>query len=134
MLDVKGVGIAWPNRGKLQEARFHLQKIKEDTGVGSADFIQRIADYGVQTFFDSHDPVIIEEPVTPEASETASKEDIDRFVEIFRRISEEAYTDPEIVKTAPHRCTVHKSNLKPLLDPKLTFVTWRAYKKHKRNN
>jgi glycine dehydrogenase subunit 2 len=130
MLAVKGVDIAWPNRGKLQEARFHLQKIKEDTGVGSADFIQRIADYGVQTFFDSHDPIIISEPVTPEASETASREDLDRFAEIFRRISEEAYTDPEIVKTAPHRSTVHKSNLESLMKPQTTFTTWRAYQKY----
>lgn len=129
MLEVRGVGIAWPNRGKLQEARFHLQKMKEDTGIGTAEVNLRIADYGIQTYFESHEPVIVAEPVTPEASEGASKEDLDRFVEAFRRISEEAYTNPEIVRTAPHRCAVHQTNMESLLDPKKTIVTWRAYKK-----
>lgn len=129
MLEVRGVDIAWPNRRKLQEARFHLQKMKEETGIGSAEVNLRIADFGVQTYFESHEPVIIPEPVTPEASEGASKEDLDRFVEAFRQISEEAYTNPEIVRTAPHRCAIHQTNIEPLLDPKKTMVTWRAYKK-----
>lgn len=129
MLEVRGVGIAWPERGKLQEARFHLQKMKEETGIGTAEVNLRIADYGIQTYFESHEPIIVEEPVTPEASESASKEDLDRFVEAFHRISEEAYTNPEIVRTAPHRCAVHQTNMEPLLDPKKTIVTWRAYQK-----
>jgi glycine dehydrogenase subunit 2 len=83
----------------------------------------------LQTFFESHEPVIIPEPVTPEASEAASKEDIDRFVEAFHQISEEAYSNPEIIRTAPHHCTIHQTNLEPLLDSKKTKVTWRAYKK-----
>ncbi|MCJ7622549.1 MAG: aminomethyl-transferring glycine dehydrogenase subunit GcvPB [Anaerolineaceae bacterium] len=129
MIEVRGVDIAWPNRGKLQEARFHLQKLKEETGIGTAEVNLRIADFGIQTYFESHEPVIVAEPVTPEASEGASKEDIDRFVEAFHRISEEAYTNPEIVRTAPHRCAIHQTNLEPLLEPKKTIVTWRAYKK-----
>jgi glycine dehydrogenase subunit 2 len=129
MLEVRGVDIAWPNRGKLQEARFHLQKLKDETGIGAAEVNQRIADYGVQTYFESHEPVIIPEPVTPEASEGASREDIDRFVEAFHRISEEAYTNPEIVRTAPHRCAIHQTNPEPIHNPEKTIVTWRAYKK-----
>ncbi|MFC2028815.1 aminomethyl-transferring glycine dehydrogenase subunit GcvPB [Chloroflexota bacterium] len=129
MLEVRGVEIAWPNRGKLQEARFHLQKMKEETGIGSAEVNLRIADFGVQTYFESHEPVIIPEPVTPEASEGASKEDLDRFVEAFHQISDEAYTNPEIIRTAPHRCATHQTNLEALLNSKKTLVTWRAYKK-----
>lgn len=129
MLEVRGVDIAWPNRRKLQEARFHLQKMKKETGIGSAEVNLRIADFGIQTFFESHEPVIIPEPVTPEASEAASKEDLDRFVEAFHQISKEAYSNPEIIKTSPHHCTIHQTNLDPLLDYKRTRVTWRAYKK-----
>lgn len=129
LLEVRGMDIAWPHRRKLQEARFHLQKMKEETGIGAAEVNLRIADYGVQTFFESHEPVIIEDAVTPEASESASKEDLDRFAEAFHCISEEAYSNPEIIRTAPHRCTVHQSNPEPLLNPKKTIVTWRAYQK-----
>ena len=103
--------------------------MKEETGIGTAEVNLRIADFGVQTYFESHEPVIIPEPVTPEASEGTSKEDLDRFVEAFRRISEEAYTNPEIIRTAPHRCAIHQTNVEPLLNPKKTIVTWRSYLK-----
>ncbi len=127
LLEVRGVDIAWPERGKLQEARFHLQQLKEDTGVGAAEVNLRVGDYGIQSFFESHEPIIIPEAVTPEPSETVTKEDLDRFVEVFRRISEEAYTDPDIVLTAPHRSAIHKTNAESLDDPKEAVVTWRAH-------
>jgi len=131
LLEIPGVEIAWPNRRKLQEARFTLKKLKEDTGIGSADFNERIIDYGIQSYFESHEPMIIPEPVTPEPGESVTKEDIDRFVEVFRQVSKEAYTNPEIVKTAPHRCSIHKIDPEPLENPKKWAMTWRVYlKKH----
>jgi glycine dehydrogenase subunit 2 len=131
LLEVPGLGIAWPNRRKLQEARFHLQKLKEDTGIGSTEFNERIIDYGIESYFQSHEPMIVPEPITPEASETATKEDIDRFVEVFHRVSEEAYTNPEIIRTAPHRCSFHRIDLEPTDDSRKWAMTWRAYlRKH----
>jgi glycine dehydrogenase subunit 2 len=127
LLEIRGIDVAWPSRGKLQEARFTLERLKEDTGVGTSEFNNRVIDYGIQGYFESHEPVIIPEPVTPEASDTVSKEDLDRFIEIFRRVSEEAYANPEIVTTAPHRCAVHQTNPGPLVDPSKSVVTWRAH-------
>jgi glycine dehydrogenase subunit 2 len=129
LLEIPGIEIAWPNRQKLQEARFTLEKLMEETGVGTSDFNLRVTDYGIQSYFESHEPVIIPEPVTPEPSETVSREDLDRFIEVFRRVSEEAYTNPEIVKTAPHRSTIHRTDVNPLHDPEKTITTWRAYRK-----
>jgi glycine dehydrogenase subunit 2 len=129
LLEIRGIDVAWPSRGKLQEARFTLERLKEDTGVGTSEFNMRVVDYGVQSYFDSHEPVIIPEPVTPEASDTVSREDLDRFIEVLRRVSEEAYTNPEIVTTAPHRCAVHKTDPGPLHDPSKSVVTWRAHLK-----
>jgi glycine dehydrogenase subunit 2 len=129
MLAVPGVGIAWPNRRKLQEARFHLQKLKADTGIGSVAVNQRLADFGVQTYFESHEPMIVAEPVTPEASDTVSREDLDRFTEAFALISKEAYTNPDIIRTAPHRCTVHQSRHEALEEYAKTIPTWRQYLK-----
>lgn len=131
LLEIRGIDVAWSNRGKLQEARFHLQKMREDTGVGAAEVNHRIGDYGVQTYFESHEPIIVEDAVTPEPSESNSKADLDRYIEVFRRISEEAYTNPEIIETAPHRCAIHRTIEEPLHDPNKTIVTWRAYKKQK---
>lgn len=132
LLEVRGVEVSWPHRRKLQEARFSLQRLREETGIGSADFKQRIADYGVQTCFESHEPRIIPEPITPEPTESASREDIERFVEVFRRVSDEAYADPDIIRTAPHRCAVHRINPEPLSDPSRPVVTWRAYQKQRK--
>jgi glycine dehydrogenase subunit 2 len=129
LLAIRGLGIAWPNRCKLQEARFHLQKLRADTGVSTTDFNNRIADYGVQTYFESHEPMIIADPVTPEASETVSREDLERFAEIFQRVSDEAYTNPEIVKTAPHRCTVRQPRIEFMTNPEKVVTSWRVYKK-----
>jgi glycine dehydrogenase subunit 2 len=130
MLEVRGVGVAWPHRAKLQETRFTLQKMMEETGIGSVEVDRRIADFGVQTFFRSHEPMIIPEPVTLECGDSASREDLDLFVEAFRRVSEEAYRDPEIVRRAPHRCAVHQIDPGPLQEARCVIGTWRRGRKN----
>jgi glycine dehydrogenase subunit 2 len=37
-----------------------------------------------------------------EPTENESKETLDGFIEVMRKIAEEAKTDPEMVKSAPH--------------------------------
>ena len=107
--------------------------MKEDTGVGTDDVNRRIIDFGVQKAFTSHHPWIIPEPFTPEPPETTSKEDLDRFIEIVHQVSREAYADPEIVKMAPHNCSISKIDSSPSTDPKKWAMTWRAYlKKNKK--
>ena len=128
LLEVRGLDISWPNRRKLQEARFSLAKLHDETGVGTLDFNYRLADFGVQTYFESHVPRIVPEPVTPEPTESISKEDVDQFVAAFHHISAEAYSNPEIVLTAPHRSIVHRE----IHDyENLTQVpfTWRVWKR-----
>jgi glycine dehydrogenase subunit 2 len=128
LLEVRGVDISFPNRRKLQEARFTLKKLFDETGVSTTDVNYRLADFGVAAYFESHMPRIIDEPMTPEPTEGQSREDLDRFINAFHQISEEAYTTPEIVNTAPHRCIIRRE----IHDYKsLTEVpfTWRAWKK-----
>ena len=106
--------------------------MKEDTGIGIDEVNRRIVDYGIQRCFTSHEPWIIPEPFTPEPTESNSKEDIDKFVEVFQRISDEAYSNPEILKNAPHNCSIAKVDSTPSRDPKKWALTWRAYlKKHR---
>ncbi len=134
LMEVRGVSLPWGKRHpfRMQEARLSLEKLKEDTGIGIEDVNRRIVDFGVQRCFTSHEPWIIPEPFTPEPPETTPKEDIDRFAEIFHQISHEAYTNPEIVKTAPHNCAISKIDATPSSNPKKWAMTWRAYlKKHK---
>ena len=48
-----------------------------------------------------------------------------------RSVADEAYSDPEWVRTAPHASTIHRIDQAALDDPAAWAVTWRAYlRKH----
>jgi glycine dehydrogenase subunit 2 len=114
---------------RLELTRLSWKKLKEDTGCGAEDVQRRMIDYGLQVYFMSHHPWVVPEPFTPEPCESYSKEDCDYFAEVLRQISKEAYATPEIVKTAPHRATIHRPNTEALHDPERWAMTWRAHMK-----
>ena len=115
---------------RMEQARLSWEQLTKDTGVTTDDICRRIVDYGFQDYFASHHPRVIPEPFTPEPVETYSKDDIDEFVEAFRAIAKEAYTNPELVKSAPHNaalgCQIDESYL---TEWEKFATTWRAYKK-----
>ena len=133
LLKIRGVSLPWSESHprRLQEARFSLQKMKEETGIGVDGLNRRIVDFGIQRCFPAHEPPIVPEPFTPEPPESNSKEDIDKFAWAIQRISDEAYSNPQIVQEAPHNCAIAKVDYSPSKDPKKWALTWRAYlKKH----
>jgi len=132
MLTVPGVAMAYPKQGiRLDQARFSLQKLKEETGIGTDDVAHRMVDFGVQEYFKSHHPWIVPEPFLPEPCETYSKEDIDYWVAVVRRVCEEAHESPEIARTAPHNQSIARIDEETLNDPDKWAMTWRAYiRKH----
>ena len=92
---------------------------------------RRTADFGVASYFPSHEPWIVAEPMTLEPSESYSRADLDRYAEIIGEISREAYEEPETVIASPHRSTIHKMDPAPHDDPERWALTWRAYvRKH----
>lgn len=135
LLEVKGVSLPWGETQpiRLQEARFSLEQMKKDTGVGIDDINRRIVDYGVQRCFTSHEPWFIPEPFTPEPAESITKEDLDKFAEVFNRLSNEAYTTPEIFKHAPYNCTIGRIDSTYSKDPKKWAMTWRAHLRKSRS-
>jgi glycine dehydrogenase subunit 2 len=134
MIKVKGVTLPWSKAHpyRMQEGRFSLEKMEQETGIGIADLNRRIVDFGVQRCFTAHEPWTFPEPFTPEPPESITRETLDRFAEIFHRISEEAYNTPEVVKTAPHNCSVSRIDSSPSTDSSKWATTWRAYiRKHR---
>jgi len=129
LLSVKGVSLPYyeSHPFRMQEARFSLEKMQNDTGVGIEDLNRRIVDFGVQKCFTAHEPWIIPQPFTPEPTETTPIEDLDRFAEILHKISKEVYENPETVKSAPHSCSISKIDLVPSTDPTKWATTWKAY-------
>ncbi len=69
--------------------------------VTTLDMAKRLMDFGFHPptiYF----PLVVNGAIMVEPTETESKEEIDRFIEACRAISEEARTDPERVQEAPH--------------------------------
>lgn len=128
MAEVPGVTKPYGGR-RLDQARWSLEKLKKDTGCGVGDVNRRVVDYGVQSYFTSHHPWIVPEPFTPEPCETYSKADIDYWVAVLKRVCEEAYEDPEILKRAPHNSSIHAVDTAPLDDPERWAMSWRAYRR-----
>jgi len=113
--------------------RWGLGKLKDDTGIGTVEVANRMADYGIDPWWMSHEPWVVPEPFTPEAGEMYSKEDIDSWIAVIARIVREAYETPELVKTAPHRQAIGKIKGEVLDEPARWAMTWRAFlRKHRR--
>ncbi len=130
--EAKGISAPWSDgEFRMEQVRFSFEKLKEDTGVGTADLNRRVVDYGLQTYYESHPPLLIKEPFTPEPNETYSKKEIDEFADIFIKMTEEAYENPELVISAPHNSTISKVDFDPNLKPEDLIVTWRVYKEKK---
>jgi len=133
ILKIRGTTLPWgesyPRR--MQEARYSLQKMKEETGIGIDALNRRIVDLGVQRCFTAHEPPLVPEPLTPEPVESNSKEEIDQFVDAIQRISDEAYANPKFVDEAPHNASISRIDASPATDPQKWAMTWRAYiRKH----
>jgi glycine dehydrogenase subunit 2 len=133
LLNIKGVTLPWYDKHpyRMQEARFSLERLYEETGIGIEAFNRRVVDYGIQRLFTSHEPWVFPEPFTPEPPESTSIEELDRFAEVIAQVAHEAYSNPEVFKTAPHNCSISRVNNAPAMDPNKWAMTWRAYiKKH----
>jgi glycine dehydrogenase subunit 2 len=78
---------------------------QKNLGVRTLDMAKRLLDYGVHAptvYF----PLIVSEALMIEPTETESRASLDAFADSLVRIAEEAETDPELVRTAPHTTPV----------------------------
>ncbi len=129
---VPGVDVSFAQSNsarRLEQIRYSLARLQEETGVGTIDVARRTADFGVASYFPSHEPWLVAEPMTLEPSESYSRADLDEYAAIIAEVAREAYQTPEIVASAPHRSTVHKLDLEPHDDPERWALTWRSYRR-----
>ncbi len=117
-----------PEKQRIEQVRYTLKKLFDDTGISSADIQRRMMDFGTH-YWMSHHPFHIPEPMTLEPTETPSKDDLDEYIAIIKHIIKEAYETPEIFKGAPHRSVCHRVDESGMDDPAQWAITWRAYKK-----
>ena len=81
-------------------------------------------DFGVQSYFTSHHPWLVPEPFSLEPAESYSLEDLEEYAGVLEHISAEAYDDPDVIRTAPHRSTTSPIKAASYTHP---FMTWQAY-------
>ncbi len=80
-------------------------KQKKESGVRTLDMAKRLLDYGYHAptvYF----PLIVEEAIMIEPTETESKETLDSFIGAMREIAKEAKENPENLHSAPHNTPV----------------------------
>ncbi len=80
-------------------------KYQKASGVHTLDIAKRLLDYGYHPptiYF----PLIVEEAMMLEPTETESKETLDTFVETMLKIADEVEQNAELVKSAPHNTVV----------------------------
>ena len=71
-------------------------------GVRALDVAKRLMDYGFHpptNYF----PLIVHEALMIEPTETESVQTLDAFAEAMQKIAQEARTDPDLLRTAPHK-------------------------------
>ena len=117
-----------PGKHRIEQVRYSWDDLHRETGVTTEDLGLRAADYGLH-YWTSHHPFVVPQPLTIEPTESYSRADLDEYVDVLEHVAQEAYTDPERVKTAPHNSTVHRGDPEPFDDPSRWAMTWRAYKR-----
>jgi glycine cleavage system P protein (glycine dehydrogenase) subunit 2 len=115
---------------RIEQVRYSIEKLVTDTGISVEDFIARMADFGMH-LWTSHHPYIVPDPCTIEPTESYAKAELDEYIAVLQKISDEAYETPDIVKTAPHNSVIGRPGHSTLDDPKKWAITWRAYQKKK---
>lgn len=123
-----GVAASYALEGRLtiEQVRYSWQNLTEETGITSAELGSRMADYGFH-FWTSHHPYIVPEPATIEPTESYSKAELDEYVNALMLVAHEARTNPELVRTAPHRSSSRQVLEQAMSDPHTWATSWRAY-------
>jgi glycine dehydrogenase subunit 2 len=81
--------------------------MKRELKIRTLDLAKRLLDHGVHpptVYF----PLLVEEALLIEPTETETKETLDRFAAVIAEILREAREDPEVARTAPHTTPVRR--------------------------
>ena len=81
--------------------------LQKKNGVNTMDIAKRLIDYGFHPYTTAF-PLIVPGALMIEPTESESRRECDLFIDAMRSIAEEAATNPELVKAAPHTTRVRR--------------------------
>ncbi|HYG71136.1 MAG TPA: aminomethyl-transferring glycine dehydrogenase subunit GcvPB, partial [Actinomycetota bacterium] len=89
-----------PDGRPMHEFVATARPLKERTGIRAMDVAKRVIDLGYHpstVYF----PLVVEEALMVEPTETETRESLDAFAEALRTVSREAHEDPDLLQEAP---------------------------------
>lgn len=94
---------------------------KDASHITTLEVAKRLLDYGFHAptiYF----PLLFHEAMMIEPTETESKETLDAFIEVMKKIAHEAHDNPALLREAPHHTPVRRlDDVKAVKDAKFTF-------------
>ena len=122
--EVRGLDLPFPHKVRKHEFVLSAAKMAKETGVTAAHLSKRLLDFGIHAptvYF----PLIVEEAMMIEPTETVSKQELDEFIGALSKVSAEAYTNPDIVRDSPKSTTVTRIDEARASHPKTMRLTWK---------
>jgi len=120
---VKGFSLPYAE-GVPRKHEFVLSasRLAKETGVTALQVGKRLLDFGIHpptVYF----PLIVEEAMMAEPTETVSRLELDEMVTAFEKISNEAYSNSDQPKTSPHAASVTRIDEAKANRPKTMELT-----------
>ncbi len=104
----------------MHEFVLTLKKAKEK-GIHAGDVGKRLLDYGFHAPT-VHFPLVVEDALMIEPTESESRETLDRFVEVMKQIAREIEETPELVRGAPWTLPIGRPDeVRAARNPVLTY-------------
>ncbi len=91
----------------MHEFVMSLEELKKETKVSALDLAKSLLDYGIHPptmYF----PLIVHEALMLEPTETESRETMDRVIAVFKKLYEEARTNPQSLTESPKNTPINR--------------------------
>ncbi len=115
-------------RLRKHECVFSARKLQKEYGLRAIDVSKRLLDYGIHsptTYF----PLIVEEALMIEPTESFEKKELDRFVDAMQKIAEEARVNRDLLLKAPQNTAVTRLDEVRASHPMTMTLSWKMHKK-----
>ena len=103
------------------------EQMSKETGITATDIAKRLLDKGIHPptiYF----PLTVKEALMIEPTETESEEELKALADAFIEVSNEAYSNPRLLKEAPSNTTVDRVDEASASHPKTMRLSWRMMK------
>ena len=121
---LKGFSMPFSGAPRKHEFVVSASPMLKDKEVRALDVSKRLLDHGVHSPT-NYFPSIVPEALMIEPTESESKLELDKLIEAFKTISQEAYSNPRTLKDAPVNTSVGRVDDVKASHPKTMKLTWR---------